>query len=80
MFSRGEAAVRLVDGAILTATVHFKFPRGRASEEAVLTIEYGDMADIPVLVPLRMVEKHHRASGEAVYSNYRRFQTSSRIR
>ena len=85
MFSRGEATIRLADGAILAATVYFRFPRNLAREAAALTVEYGDMPGIPVLVPVRMAEAHPRvdnysASGEARYSNYRRFQTLSRIR
>lgn len=85
VFSGGEATIRLADGAILGATVRFTFPRNLASGDALLTVEYGDVPGIPVLVPVRMADAYprvdkHSASGEAFYSNYRRFQTTSRIR
>lgn len=83
--TRGEVVVRISDGAILGATLRFRFGRRATREEARLTVEYGDVAGIPVPVPLRMIEQHPRvagvsASGEATYANYRRFQTTSRIR
>lgn len=81
----GTIRARAADGAILSARLVFKFigtPSKRP--DATMTVDYGEVAGIPVLVPLRMVEElpvaNGQASGIATYSNYRRFQTSVRIR
>lgn len=85
VFSRGDATIRLADGAILKASLYFRFPIRRAPQEATMTVEYAEVPGISVPVPARMTESHPRvenysASGEATYSNYRRFQAFSRIR
>jgi len=83
--SRGTMTVRVVDGAIVAADLRFRFQGARRNDpDAVLRVEYGDVPGVAVPVPLRMTEElpmpDGRASGVAVYSNYRRFQTSARIR
>ncbi|HUF24033.1 MAG TPA: hypothetical protein VMN81_07905 [Vicinamibacterales bacterium] len=83
--SRGTMTVRVRDGAILAADLRFHFQGTRRSgPEAVLHVEYGDVPGVAVPVPLRMTEElpmpTGRASGVATYTNYRRFQTSARIR
>jgi hypothetical protein len=85
VWSRGEVTVRLSDAAIVRAIVRFRFPRALARDESMIEVEYADVDGIPVPVPVRMIERlavpaGTRASGEATYSNYRRFQTSARIR
>lgn len=81
----GTIRARVADGAILSARLVFKFigtPSKRP--DAAMTVDYGEVTGIPVLVPLRMVEElpvaNGQASGIATYSNYRRFQTTVRIR
>ena len=48
-----------------------------------VTVTYQRDANIGALVPVRMVEQYRRdgltVDGDAVYSNYRRFQTSGRV-
>jgi hypothetical protein len=83
--SRGTMTVRVSDGAILAADLRFHFQGVRRNDpEAVLRVEYGDVPGVAVPVPLRMTEElpmpTGRASGVATYANYRRFQTSARIR
>lgn len=83
--SRGTITVRVRDGAILAADLRFHFSGTRRDDpEAVLRVEYGDVPGVTVPVPLRMTEElpmpDGRASGIATYTNYRRFQTSARIR
>ena len=48
-----------------------------------ITVAYGHVSNIDVLVPITMTE-HYRAgtatiTGDAVYTNYRQFQTSARL-
>lgn len=83
----GSIRVRVRDGAILNARLAFRFgrnPEMAKRPDAMLRVEYGEVAGIPVLVPVRMVEDlpllDGRASGVASYSNYRRFQTMIRVR
>lgn len=84
----GVVRVRVSDGAVLHARLIFKFVRSRGSKpprhDATMSVDYAEVPDIPVLVPVRMVEElplvDGQASGIATYSNYRRFQTSVRIR
>ena len=83
--SRGMVRVRLSDGAMLEARLTFKFTGERRGEpEATMHVVYADVAGISVPVPIRMTEElpmpDAKASGVATYSNYRRFQTSVRIR
>jgi len=82
--SRGVLTVRVADGAILAAQLYFRFTAERGRPEARLHVTYGAVAGISVPVPVRMAEElptaEGDASGIATYSNYRRFQTSARIR
>lgn len=83
--SRGTVVLRVSDGAILTAHLSFFFTGDRRKEpEARLSIEYGAVPNVTVPVPLRMIEElpmqGANATGTATYTNYRRFQTSARIR
>lgn len=83
--SRGTVSVRVSDGAIFSARLRFKFSgRDRRDPEATLHVEYGHVPGISVPVPVRMSEElpmpDGKASGVATYSNYRRFQTTARIR
>ena len=84
VLSSGKLTVRTGDGAIVAATLSFRFPGSRMRDASTMTVAYGDVDDIPVLVPLRMTETlpmdDGGAGGVAEYSNYRRFQTTSRIR
>ena len=84
VLSSGTLTVRTGDGAVVAATLSFRFPGSRMRDASTMAVEYGDVEDIPVLVPLRMTETlpmdDGQASGVAAYSNYRRFQTTSRIR
>jgi len=83
--SRGTVVLRVADGAILAARLSFFFTGDRREDpEARLSIEYGAVPNVTVPVPLRMVEelpmRGSSATGTATYTNYRRFQTSARIR
>lgn len=84
VLTSGELTIRIADGAIVAATLSFRFPGSRMREASTMAVEYGDVEGIPVPVPLRMTEAlpmdDGQASGVAEYSNYRRFQTSARIR
>jgi hypothetical protein len=49
-----------------------------------ITVEYGHVAAVPVLVPVRMAERYEAptgevVSGEATSANFRRFETSGRV-
>ena len=80
----GDVVVR-PDGAILVATLVFHFD-ARAGDDLKFTMRvyYDEVAGIPVLLPLAMSEElpmpYGSGTGEARYSNYRRFQTATRIR
>lgn len=82
--SRGTLTVRVADGAILGAQLYFRFMAERGRPEARMHVAYGPVAGVSVLVPARLSEElpmtEGEASGIATYSNYRRFQTSARIR
>lgn len=82
--SRGTVTVRVADGAILEANLRFYFLSERDKPSASLTVIYGEVPGVSVPVPLRMSEElptpSTHASGVATYSNYRRFQTTTRIR
>lgn len=83
--SRGEMTVRVADGAILEAGVRFYFRNERTLETsrewgARMSVTYGEVPGISVPVPLKMTEVVAGTEGTATYSNYRRFQTTGRIR
>lgn len=82
--SSGTVAVRVADGAILSAQLHFRFTAERRRRDARMQITYGPVGGVSVLVPVRLSEQlptsEGEASGVATYSKYRRFQTSARIR
>jgi hypothetical protein len=85
VWSSGQIVVRVSDGAILRATLRFRFVTGRVRDESTMSVDFGDVPGIQVPVPIRMTEQlampdGSRAAGDAVYSMYRRFQTSARIR
>ena len=83
--TRGTVSVRVSDGAIFNARLRFRFSGDdRRDREATLYVEYGEVPGITVPVPLKMSEElptpDGQASGVATYTNYRRFQTTVRIR
>jgi hypothetical protein len=85
VFTRGEVTIRLSDAAILSATLRYRFPRSPVRQEAVTVIDYAGVEGVTVPVPRTMRETipmadGSLATGEATYTNYRRFQTSVRIR
>lgn len=83
IYSSGELTVRLSDGAIVRAALTFR-ATSRKRDVATMVVVYSDVEGILVPVPVSMSESlplpDGTAWGNAVYSNYRRFQTSSRIR
>ena len=84
VFCRGEIVVR-PDGAVVAAMLAFRFdPRASRGVEFKMNVHYVEVPGIPVLLPLAMSEvipiQYGSGTGEAHYSNYRRFQTTARIR
>lgn len=76
-----RARVRLGDGALLRAEVAIWPPR-REGPLHRITVDFRDHPSLGVLVPSRLHEDFFAAgdgSGEATYSNFRRFQTSGRL-
>ena len=84
--TRGTIRVRVADGAILEARLDFKFSSARQRDrEANLHVRFAEVPGIMVPVPIRMSESlpmypSGEATGIALYSKYRRFQTAARIR
>jgi hypothetical protein len=83
--SRGTVRVRVADGAVLEARLTFTFPKEQRNDgDATMEVRFAEVPGISVPVPVRMTEElpmpGAKASGIATYSNYRRFQTSVRIR
>lgn len=78
----GEIIVR-PDGAIEFASLTFHFEQ-EGNAEFTMRVYYAAVPDIPVLLPLALSEEmplpYGSGTGEAHYSRYRRFQTTSRIR
>lgn len=80
----GDVLVR-PGGAILMATLVFQFD-ARAGDDLKfrMRVYYDEVAGIPVLLPVAMSEElpmpEGAGTGDAHYSNYRRFQTTARIR
>lgn len=80
----GEVIVR-PDGAILMATLVFQFELPeRTDPRFTMRVYYQEVPGHSVLLPLAMSEElpaqWGSGTGEARYSNYRRFQTATRIR
>lgn len=79
----GEIIVR-PDGAIEFASLTFHFEQEGNDAEFTMRVYYAAVPDIPVLLPLALSEQmplpYGSATGEAHYSKYRRFQTTTRIR
>ena len=81
---RGEIVVR-PDGTVVAAMFVFQFDSGASKGiEFRMNVHYTEVPGMPVLLPLAMSEvipiHYGSGSGEAHYSNYRRFQTTARIR
>ena len=76
--SRGSILVNPSTGEVLRTRLEWD-----GEPVGFIEVEYRKDAHLGVLVPWRMVEQYRRAgmqvSGEATYTNYRRFQTSGRI-
>ena len=84
--TRGMIRVRVSDGAILEARLDFKFSSpSQRDRDANLHVRFAEVPGITVPVPIRMSESvpvypSGEATGIAIYSKYRRFQTTARIR
>lgn len=81
--TRGEIVVWPDDGAIASARLEFRHGERKGREvELAMSVSYGAVPAIPVRVPIEMREQFIKPAGSGVasYSNYRRFQTSVRIR
>ena len=75
---RGTITVDPATGAVWGT--HLTWERGPGGQ---ISVTFGRVPDIDVLVPVRMRE-HYRGksaliNGEAIYTNFRRFQTSVRV-
>ena len=76
--SRVAAVVDPIAGTVLSTTLSWERVTGS------IIVTYGYVPTIPVPVPLIMSERYttrggSEISGEAIYSNYRRFQTGGRL-
>ena len=87
MTSSGTLWIEPETGRLIKAEVRIRdrvpAPRGAATSEGTLIVEFGEHPDLMLLVPTAMTE-HFLISGgtgegRAKYSNYRRFSTGARI-
>jgi hypothetical protein len=92
--SEGTVQVNPADGTVLRTTLRIKdFTRGSAgytghAGTAHIEVSYARVPDIDMWLPDVMVESYEvprgarreRTATEARYTNYRRFQTSGRIK
>ena len=76
--SRGSIWVDPATGAVWRTTLAWE-----SQPSGTITVTYGHVPNVDVLVPLTMTERYRAGTatitGDAAYSNYRQFQTGARL-
>jgi len=76
--SRGAVWINPATGEVWRTTLAWD-----SAPSGTITVSYGQFPNIEVLVPLTMTERYRAGTatitGDAIYTNYRQFQTGARL-